>query len=602
MYDTRETRNAPRAPTAGARRARMVAVGLGLAGLAAAFGVSFFGTDGKPTDLIANPNNYYSWPNAVITWKMSPDFLAAFPNPLQHEQVRLAFREWEIASASQARRDSPRYGWKRNNGQRNFFDLRTIMVHEIGHTLGSQHPDACWYNTDPDTGDPYHRNYTRVGNAWVAEAPNVEAVMNEGAWPEKGLKAGEYWRLTSKDELELLDYAYGFQIDFQEVFGNTPADLVVETFAGGGQQSQTLGVGGPDGSTLKVAGEPLEGRWITSASIAISDNASKPIGFEARPSSWEFNNYTGHPVSSLVVRTRGSDNPNPIQWSSQGPNKFNALTSSEASQAYQFEDRVWRYHLPSGGSVPPGATVKIGLRLDVWDWTVVSAGVTTVDGVIYPACLTTVFDWINLAPPAGGMPFDEGECLIDARPREVLNRGFRIVAPDSDVTLTIIEYAPADQAGLRLDELGSEMLRDLRASGALRTVTIPPRTLAPGEEFIVVLDGDPADLPRDMVIRGNYVVVNDPGVAEGGYFTHVPSACSPDGSISSFTWLDDDVYEPPCPGDADGDGAVTLTDVSIALSEFGASGPGLLADFDGSGTVDLADLSIVLANYGNVCS
>lgn len=56
------------------------------------------------------------------------------------------------------------------------------------------------------------------------------------------------------------------------------------------------------------------------------------------------------------------------------------------------------------------------------------------------------------------------------------------------------------------------------------------------------------------------------------------------------------------PGDVDGDGHVTLTDLSMLLISFGAcSGDpafNAAADFDRSGCVDLSDLATLLANFG----
>ena len=61
---------------------------------------------------------------------------------------------------------------------------------------------------------------------------------------------------------------------------------------------------------------------------------------------------------------------------------------------------------------------------------------------------------------------------------------------------------------------------------------------------------------------------------------------------------------PKCPGDLDGDGAVTLTDLSIQLSHFGQASGALPADgdVDGDGDVDLTDLSLLLSSFGVSCA
>lgn len=57
----------------------------------------------------------------------------------------------------------------------------------------------------------------------------------------------------------------------------------------------------------------------------------------------------------------------------------------------------------------------------------------------------------------------------------------------------------------------------------------------------------------------------------------------------------------PCIGDANNDRHVDLSDLALALSEYGATGPGLAADFNHDNVVNLQDLSALLANFGATC-
>lgn len=57
----------------------------------------------------------------------------------------------------------------------------------------------------------------------------------------------------------------------------------------------------------------------------------------------------------------------------------------------------------------------------------------------------------------------------------------------------------------------------------------------------------------------------------------------------------------PCPGDADGDGAVSFADLNLVLGQFGQSGPALAGDLNGDGLVGFADLNFVLGNFGRSC-
>ncbi len=58
-----------------------------------------------------------------------------------------------------------------------------------------------------------------------------------------------------------------------------------------------------------------------------------------------------------------------------------------------------------------------------------------------------------------------------------------------------------------------------------------------------------------------------------------------------------------CPGDLDGDAEITLTDLSILLTNFGTEGGAYPADgdSDGNGAVDLIDLSQLLSEFGTSC-
>ena len=53
---------------------------------------------------------------------------------------------------------------------------------------------------------------------------------------------------------------------------------------------------------------------------------------------------------------------------------------------------------------------------------------------------------------------------------------------------------------------------------------------------------------------------------------------------------------PPCPGDINGDQAVTFDDILALLGSWGSSDPD--KDVDGNGTVDFGDLVATLANWG----
>ncbi len=103
------------------------------------------------------------------------------------------------------------------------------------------------------------------------------------------------------------------------------------------------------------------------------------------------------------------------------------------------------------------------------------------------------------------------------------------------------------------------------------------------------------------------VALDISAVADGQPTVYVRWSIGPtDRSVTYPGWNIDDVefwgwQIATCPGDADSDGDVDLSDLGIVLGQFGAVGAGLGGDLDRDGVVGLGDLSLVLANYGAAC-
>ncbi|HVZ93207.1 MAG TPA: dockerin type I domain-containing protein [Phycisphaerales bacterium] len=64
------------------------------------------------------------------------------------------------------------------------------------------------------------------------------------------------------------------------------------------------------------------------------------------------------------------------------------------------------------------------------------------------------------------------------------------------------------------------------------------------------------------------------------------------------------LLEPPaCPGDADGDHAVGITDIAVLIQHWGQSvTPGTNGDLNEDGVVGIGDVAIVIQNWGEACS
>lgn len=475
---------------------------------------SLIAGSGDPcTDVINAPDNFYSFDPGTITWKMDGEFLDSFPHPDQQRQVRLAFNEWNKASFSQIRRHpAAPYRYTRFNGERNFADLRSVVTHEVGHTLGSQHPDACWFNND------YNDNYRKEGQDWIAAPPSGGEIMNEGNGPglpsqkpAKGLRGGEYWRIVSKDELSMLDYAYGDTLEFQEVFGDD-ADITLGMHNVGGSPGDNLGVGGPDSSVPRDEDNPLGGRLITAASATLNANPKVPIDFSARMSSWEFTNKTGKPIVEMALGISGTDNRKPIAVTSSGPHRFTQLMPVVTSTPFKPE-RLGRFLAePQGGSVPDGSTVQFGLQEDVWDWNLVHSRVKASDGSLHPAGLVAILDFgfaapgpEDKSPPSGDVKELEGLDLAES-PSAV--SGFKIRNANFPTIINQVVVALPDK-DLGLSELNRQTMQRLESAGRTTKLDVEPLRLKPAGEFYFILDGDAKYLPEDVRRRGNYKVLRE---------------------------------------------------------------------------------------------
>ena len=571
--------------------------------------VETYGDTAKATDILQDPDNYYTYGpgDVTITWKMEDGFLVQFPHPLQHDQVRLSFREWATASTSQARRDAPHYSWHRNNGTRKVTDLRTAMMHEIGHAIGSQHPAASWFNND------FNHNFEADNDGYIAAPPIGGELMNEG-WdedslpdskPSPGLAPGDYIRLVSKDELAFLDYVYGGEITFQEVFGNTPADLLVQAF----ENAHSNGNVGPGGVLQSVFFDEDEnkllGKRITLGFAKVrqttgSPDSPIPISFESSPASWELTNDTGDGVIALQIRTRGSDNPNPLNHSSSGVNAFGSFATAFPGGT-DFEDLNHLWFKPAGGVVPSGSVVDVGLNQDAWDWTVVNAVVQTSAGNVLPACLVRVFEWFKMraAAPQQSRAAGGEAGLRFGTPGVILAQGFQIVATDARTRVMDVIIADARNVRIAPSDIGSATVRELDAQGLVQRLPLPDLSPIRGQRKIVVVFKRRHTEPPPE--RRTLIVIDRPEMDAGQWIVGVTTECEDEdnGTIDSFAALNTGPDYPlfkAC--DADRNGEVEQTDLEIIAADFGQAANGLYdnrdadgdGDGDGDGAIGTGDL------------
>ena len=468
-----------------------------------AFGFALIMEGHTPADLLSDENNFHSFDAGEITWKMSNDFLNTYNDPVLQDQVRLAFSEWQSASAAPSRR-SPhtRYSWTRNNGEQSFYDLKSIIVHEVGHAIGMQHPDASWSNLPTSN---WNRNYRYNDNGeLIAEAPTGNEVMKQY------IANGEYERTVSRDEIYALDYAYGAPLTFVEVGPNDDAMIVVETFMGGG--GSNLGSTSFSETEARNPNDESAGRRIVRSNVGISTFANEPIGVMTRASNWNFVNNTGEPIETIVVRTQGTSTRTPLDVYS---NRFTEYEQSQADFALNFENRGHHFLEPTGGAIGLGGETQFGLELDVWDWVVERALAHTSDGELIGLSVVSLLGWSGgyeggggggEAPDGGG--HFHGLTGVSAGTPQA--HGFRIVAGDLSAIVTELAFASVAGRNFGLEDLTPETLAQLDTENVLVSLPIVGQfTLAPYQELVVVTDGTEDDLPAELLDSGNYVMLND---------------------------------------------------------------------------------------------
>ncbi|MEE9383050.1 MAG: hypothetical protein V3V08_06505 [Nannocystaceae bacterium] len=473
----------------------------------------------------------------------------------ERDQVRAAVRDWQLGDPQfdNDRLRDGRFGFRRlNAGAPSNPDLRSVILHEVGHMLGFQHGDAGWYNDNSETGLPYGHNYILQNGVPVKQAPQGPEIMNEG-WGTpttkgpKGLRAGEYIRLLSDDEVIALSYlGYGEQRPyyFQEVDQQSAAQITISPMFDPGS---TLGSAGSD---ERVERTWPGSRWeIIRSSGSINLERAKILPLSM---TWEFTNTLGIDVYGLDLQTNGTDHQKSLDSSSQGTHWFTSTGKRNAWHGYHMEDVTWEFRYPVDGYVPVDDTVQLSLKLDVWDWTLLRAEAIDLNGGFHRGfALATINNWkggYSTPPqrsddplPQRGQKHEFIEHVAEIPSIE----GMKIVngSKIDQLTVSSLKLAPLGDRSNGLGFLNRETLDQLDSEGEVRTISFSPIELDPETELVVILDRD--TVPPELLAESpttTYVAVDLSDIAADTLFAAVDTE-SEGVTATAFSIVNDTPYD-----------------------------------------------------------
>ena len=362
-------------PTAFANSALALAIAVSLFDVASprpAHAFAGFGPE-DCADLVATPKRFWRLRAGSITYRISNNFKARYPDTFSQYLVTDVARLWEdyISSGFQWRDDIyDRFSYYRKDPSQSVYELKSVLLHEFGHAVGMQHSDACFYNTNSATNMPWMANHRSAGGGLLEVQPTVGPELMNEIWTESspGMKApmalgiDGYNRSPGVDGWEFVKHAYPFQsLSFDQIGSGTPLILVDSTDAGssGGQTSY------PGDATPVDPDDPNQGAFFDGINIWIGND----IGYKSRYESWNIQNNTGSDITQVTLRVAGSGTRRAIFESAPG-------VFTDFGVGVTSSPEVLRYAWTAAPFIDlwqAGSSGWFSLRLDVHDWVVQEA-------------------------------------------------------------------------------------------------------------------------------------------------------------------------------------------------------------------------------------
>ncbi|VAX30536.1 Alkaline phosphatase [hydrothermal vent metagenome] len=481
--------------------------------------------DGNLADLVARPSQFMRVDQQNVTWKMDNTFLAAWPDNYARYLARETMNDLEKEAFS-VLQGSPWHSYRRSNGGTLVTDLRTVLLHEIGHTIGLQHSDAAAYNSsDFNPLGIYDLNWGWFNPMTVGLLLRVQTsgneLMNEGhsdtpgVKGPKGIAPGEYNRVLGWDESLALIYAYNPSFpNLIEVGANSNAVITLNAYSNPGNGN--LGQGGPDTSERIDPNDVSEGWDIVTTSLEL--NAGYDIAYNTRKRLFSFVNLQAEPLKEIRLLIRGTSTDEPVSSGSSGPYAFQKGERDDHDPDFELASYI--FSEPKNGGVPNGGQVDFELELDVHDWILVS-----VSGVNDGGTFDIPFMELDpQTPPVGGLELSKsipagvlpeqkgfpGELKYSLASRELekekLKGGLVLLTANSKqlTTVTEIEMFELDQDRVVNGEKLSENEMDrLAGLGKVRLLKVDRRfskdetkTYLLSEFRLIKTSGQQKDAPK----------------------------------------------------------------------------------------------------------